>query len=44
MLISSAVSLPRLVKLGVKVMCMGEVDVWGVVGRCLGVSPVLEDW
>ena len=30
--------------LGVKVMDVSEVDVWDVVGRCLGVWLVLEDY
>ena len=32
------------VKLGVKVMGVNEVGAWDVVGRCLGVCPVLEDY
>ena len=32
------------VKLGVKVMGVSEVGAWDVVGRCLGVCPVLEDY
>ena len=32
------------VKLGVKVMGVIEFDAWHVVGRCLGVCPVLEDY
>ena len=32
------------VKLGVKVMDSSEVGVRDVVGRCLGVCPVLEDY
>ena len=41
----SAVSTTRDgVKLGVKVMNVSEVDVWDVVGRCLGVCPVLDNY
>ena len=41
----SAVSTTRDgVKLGVKVMDASEVGVRDVVGRCLGVCPVLEDY
>ena len=32
------------VNLGVKVMFLCGIEVRDVVGRCLGVYPVLEDW